>query len=71
MMQPHPLDMHPFLRWHEALMVRLLARSPRVRSLVVQRSFEPMTWAVRKPYHSNDPVELIERDPHSPRIFLV
>lgn len=47
---PHlnPLKRHPFLRWYEVLMVRLLIRSPRVRGLLIHSDLVPVAWVLRK-----------------------
>lgn len=52
---------HPFLRWHEVLLVRLLIRSPRVRALLVHSDLMPMAWIVRKSFSTDEPVEMLER----------
>lgn len=59
-MRLNPPNRHPFLRWYEVIMVRLLIRSPRVRGLLVHSDLVPLAWIVRKTY-SNQPVEMLER----------
>lgn len=56
-----PMTRHPFLRWHEVLLVRLLIRSPRVRGLLVHSDLVPMAWVVRKTRSTEEPVEMLER----------
>lgn len=60
-MQPSPLTRHPFLRWYEVLMVRLLVRSPRVHGLLVHANDLPMAWVVKKTITTEEPVEMLER----------
>lgn len=57
----NPLHKHPFLRWYEVLMVRLLIRSPRVRGLLVHSDLVPVAWVVRKTRSTDEPIELLER----------
>lgn len=52
---------HPFLRWYEVLMVRLLIRSPRVRGMLVHSDLVPVAWVVRKTRSTDQPVEMLER----------
>jgi hypothetical protein len=41
-MRLNPIKRHPFLRWYEVLMVRLLIRSPRVRGLLIHSDLVPL-----------------------------
>lgn len=60
-MRPSFARRHPFLRWYEVLMVRLLIRSPRVRGLLIHSDLVPLAWVVRKTYSTKQPVEMLER----------
>lgn len=61
----NPLHRHPFLRWHEVLMVRLLIKSPRVRGLLIHSDLVNVAWVVRKTRSTNEPVEMLERAFHN------
>lgn len=60
-MRPTPMTRHPFLRWYEVLLVRLLIRSPRVHGLLVHASEAPLAWVVKKSVVTDEPVEMLER----------
>jgi len=59
-MTPGLFQHHPFLRWYEALAVRLLVRSPRIEGLLVHSSQMPMAWVIRKT-RSSQALEMLER----------
>lgn len=60
-MHLNPLNKHPFLRWYEVLIVRILIRSPRVRGLLIYSDLIPMAWVVRKTRSTDEPIEMLER----------
>jgi len=60
-MKPSPMTHHPFLRWYEVLLLRLLFRSPRIRVVLVHGSPLPIAWVLRKSPMSKEPVEILER----------
>lgn len=52
---------HPFLRWYEVLLLRLLVRSPRIHGILIDSQHLPLVWVLKKASSTREPVEMLER----------